>query len=221
MISDELDAAHHVPEQADRGHKAAEGVGNVLVHLGFVSAEPVKFRAGIFEALVVGAEGDGVQLLAYLPGAVELHRGAGQGVTAEHHGLGLVAGAAENGSVILAGVLDQVGAGEEAAHAVAEHHIGQAGVLLHRPVMKLFHIPQHIVPAIPGGEKAQVLRAVDGFTVPQMVVGHHEAAVLGQKLHKLSVAVDMLRNTVGDLDNGLGVPIGQAFQSADTVHAGG
>ena len=130
-------------------------------------------------------------------------------------------GAAENGSVILAGVSDQVGAGEKAAHTVAKHYIGQAGMLLHRPIMQLFHIPQHIVPAVPGGEETQIFRAIDGFSMAQMVVGNHNIAVPGQKFHEFRIAVNMLGNAVSNLNNGLGFAIGQILFGADAVHACG
>ena len=57
---DELEAAHHVPEQGDGGAGLAEGVGEKGVHLRRVPGEPVGGGAAGAEAPVVRAKGQGV-----------------------------------------------------------------------------------------------------------------------------------------------------------------
>ena len=57
LVSDEFDAAHHVPVQAGLGHKAAERVVDVFSHHLVVLAEPVEVGHGEADLLVVRAEG--------------------------------------------------------------------------------------------------------------------------------------------------------------------
>ncbi len=60
-------AVQHLAEQAHRGVRAAEGVGDVVVHVALVGGEPVHLRAVGGEQLVVAAEG---QLRHQLAGGV-------------------------------------------------------------------------------------------------------------------------------------------------------
>jgi len=53
LVGDEFYAAHHIAEQADRRHKAAERIGDIFVNILRVAAEPVKISARVGIALVV------------------------------------------------------------------------------------------------------------------------------------------------------------------------
>ena len=131
-----------------------------------------------------------------------------------------MAGAAEDHQVGLLRVLDNIGAGQEAAHAVAEENIGQVGVIRFHQVVELVHVLHHIVPAVILGEKAQILGSGNGLAVAQMVVAHHKNAVLGKKSGKIVIAVNILGNAVGDLQNGPGGPVGPTLTGMDMVFAG-
>ena len=130
-----------------------------------------------------------------------------------------MAGAAEDHQVGLLRVLDNIGAGQEAAHAVPEENIGQVGIIGFHQIVELVHVLHHMAPALIVGKKAQILGDGDGFAVAQMVVAYHKDAVLGKEKGKIVVAVDILGNAVGDLQYGSGRSVGHALPGVDMVFA--
>ena len=117
-------------------------------------------------------------------------------------------------------MLDEIGAGEEAAHAVAEDHIGQAGILLAHEIMELVDVGDHIIPAVFLGKKALIRGGLDGLAVAEVIVAHGDEAVLREEGHEITVAVHVLGDAVLDLDNTPGRSVREAFQTADGILAG-
>ena len=124
----------------------------------------------------------------------------GQGPAQGHQGSGLLAGAREDHPVQGARVLDQVGAGEEGAHGVAQKEIGQGGVFLSLQLPQAADVPDHQIPAAFGGEEA--IRAVlHRLSVAQVVLAAHQEAVGGEKPGYLLVPAHVLRHPVDDLND--------------------
>ena len=185
-----------------------------------VLAEPVKVGHGEGNLLVVRAESQVIQKPAVRSGAFGSDDGFGHGVAGVHQRPGLVAGAAEDHQVGLLRVLDNIGTGQEAAHAVPKENIGQIGVIRFDQIVELVHVLHHIVPAVFLGEKAQIIGIGNRLAVAQMVVAHHKDAVLGKESGKIVVPVDMLGNAVGNLQNGPGRPVRHTLPGVDMVFAG-
>ena len=170
-------ALQHVPEQAQCHVAAAEGVGDIGVHILRAEGHPVVFGPGGGEVPVIRAEGDVVHPDAEgvfpQPAALLIR----QQLPAGDNGLGGVAGAAEDAAVHRAGVADEVGPGQKGAHGVAEQKMGLIREDLGGTAAQFLHIVHHMPPAV---LRPQVhhRRALDaGLTVAQVVVGCDRKAV--------------------------------------------
>ena len=108
-------------------------------------------------------------------------------------------------------MVNNVGAGQEAAHAVAEQEVGDIGVLGGGQLVELIHVAHDIVPAVLFRKEAQLLLVFGSLAVAEVVVGDDDKAVVGQKLHKRSIAVNVLGDAVRDLQNGADFAVGGAF----------
>ena len=197
----------HVPEEAQGGVPAAEGVGDVGVHVFLAGGHPVEPGAGGGEGLVVGPEG---QIVG--PGAEGLFAQAADlpvrdELPSGDEGRGLVAGAAENAAVQSAGVADQVSAGEEGAHGVAEEEIGLSRKDLGHPAAEGLYVVHHVPPAVLLPQVDHGAALDEGLAVAQVVVGHHHKAVIAEKAGKGGVAGPVLRHAVGNLDHAQDLPL--------------
>ena len=128
-----------------------------------------------------------------------------------------MSGPAEDGRVIEIGMQDQKRAGQKASHAVAEEHIGQVRKLFCHLLPELFHILDDIVPAAFLGKNTLFLQACNGLAVTEMVVSDGDKTVFRQKAHEVLIAVDVLGNTVRDLDDASGGPIRCADSGVNLV----
>ena len=77
--------------------------------------------------------------------------------------------------------------------------------------MELIHVAHDIVPAVLFRKEAQLLLVFGGLAVAEVVVGDDDKAVVGQKLHKRGIAVNVLGDAVRNLQNGADLAIGCAF----------
>ncbi len=196
----EADAPQHLVEQAHGGVMAAQGVGDVVVHILLIRRQPVVFGAVGLEGLVVRAEGQG------------RHRGVGgrrvppgqrsrQGKTARQRGRALPPGAHQDGGFHRAGIADEIGAAEEGAHGVAHQQQRQMGVLLLQPGVQHIHVVHR---RVPGAAVAEIHRRAalgQGLAVAQVVVAHHDDAVTVEEPGKIVITVDVLRHAVDQLQH--------------------
>ena len=198
----EGDAVEHLAEQPHRGIGAAEGVGNVAIHVLRVRRQPVIAGAVGSKGLVVAAEGQIVHQLAgrggSLCGADHLRHGTASGQL----GLRLPAGTHDNGGPQGAGIADQVAAGQKGAHAVAheaQRHTGKLPpqLLVQQLDVRHHRLPRGAVAKVDGGAALRQRAAV-----AQMVVAHHGDPLLIEIAGKAVVAADMLGYTVGNLQHG-------------------
>ena len=220
LIRDELYPLHHVAVEADFPDEAAERIGNVLVHLLRVAGEPVELRARILYLAEVAAESQRIELRAVAHCTVELCHDRCCGVPAEDERRALVTRAAENYAVIFIRVLYEIGAREEAAHAVPEEHVGKLRVLLGHDVVQLVHIIHDAPPAVFLGKEALLLRHAYALAVAKVVVARDDIAVIRQKLHEWPVAFNVLGDAVGYLHYSARLAVRHALERVDACSAG-
>ena len=198
-------------EHAGGRHRAAERVGDVLIHDRFVAGEPVELCAHVVILFVVAAEGKLVERGAVIHGAVVDHLELCHELAGGDDGGRVLAGAADDDALEPLRMVNDIGAGQEAAHAVAEQEVGDVGILGGGQLMELIHVAHDIVPAVLFREEAQLLLVFGGLAVAEVVVCDDDKAVIGQKLHEWGVTIDMLGDAVRDLQNGADFAVGGAF----------
>ena len=198
-------------EHAGRRHRAAERVSDVLIHDRLVARQPVEVRAHMVVLLVVAAEGELIELGAVVHRAIVDHLELGHELTGGDDGGRVLAGAADDDALESLRMVNNVGAGQEAAHAVAEQEVGDIGVLGGGQLVELVHVAHNIVPAVLFRKEAQLLLVFGSLAVAEVVVGDDDKAVVGQKLHKRGIAVNVLGDAVRDLQNGADFAVGCAF----------
>ena len=93
----------------------------------------------------------------------------------------------------------EIGAGDEGAHAVAEQRHRQAGVGFGGVAAQGVHVGHHLVPAAVGGEMAAQPRR---GAVAAVVVGIDGVAGAGQRLGEAVVARRVFAHAVGDQHHG-------------------
>ena len=122
----------------------------------------------------------------------------------------------------LPGVVDQIGAGKEAAHGMSQQEIGNAGETAALHDVQLVHVGDDVLPAVLLGEKALVGGVGDGFPVAEVIVPDDGEAVARKELRELVIPVDILRDAVGKLQDRFRRPIvGQPAERADRIFPGG
>ena len=194
------DAAEHAVVGVERKGKGAALVGQVLVHLGGVTVEPVVGGAAL-QPLVVAHEGQvGHQLAAVLPAVHGRQRPAGAAGKL-HQRFGLVAGAHDDGTAQFLPVFAQVLPGIERAHAVPQQKVRHTGVALLGAQGHGVQVVQHGTVAVRLGKVAVVGLGADGPAVAQVVVADHHDALPGQILRQRLVPVDELHHAVGQLQH--------------------
>ena len=147
-------------------------------------------------------------------------QGAGDRLAEGHQGGGLLAGAQEQAARHRARVLDEVGPSHEGAHGVAQQEVGQAGETAVHPVVEALHVPDQVVPAVPGAEIAVLGPVPGGAAVAQVVVARHGEAVVGEEPGKGVIPAHILGNAVDQLDQGPGGPVlGEPPEAVDLVDA--
>ena len=205
----------HLAEQPHRGIGAAEGVGNVAVHIFGVRRQPVIAGAVGSKGLVVAAEGQIVHQLAggggSLYGADHLRHGTASGQL----GLWLPAGTHDNGGPQGAGIADQVAAGQKGAHAVAHEAQRHTGKLPPQLLVQQLDIRHHRLPrgAVAKVDGGSALR--QGAAVAQMVVAHHRQPLLIEVAGEAVVAADVLGYAVGNLQHGTGRSLRQPLHGVE------
>ena len=198
-------------EHAGRRHRAAERVGDVLIHDRLVTRQPVEVRAHVVVLLVVAAEGELIELGAVVHRAIVDHLELGHELAGGDDGGRILARAADDNALEPLRVINDVGAGQETAHAVAKQEVGDIGILGGGQFVELIHVAHDIVPAVLFRKEAQLLLVFGGLAVAKVVVCHDDKTVIGQKLHERGVAIDMLGDAVRDLQNGADFAIGGTF----------
>ena len=99
-------------------------------------------------------------------------------------------------------VLGNIFARNETAHRMAEYHIGRLAA-----ESRLYNATQGVrilnenLGAIASGHMAQVLRIGNAFSMPHVVVRAHHETAFHKEFGEMSVARDMLRHSMHDLDN--------------------
>ena len=149
---DEPQAGHHVPKHGDSGPEGAQGVAEIGVHRPLVPAEPVGGGAVGPEGPVIGPQRELIDQIADVLRPPQGTQAARQKPPQRHQGGGLLAGPGQDGPVQGARPADQIGPGEEGAHGVPQHHIGQAGVALPLEHPELADVPGHQVPPALGAK---------------------------------------------------------------------
>ena len=129
----------------------------------------------------------------------------------------VLAGTADDDALEPLGVVNDIGAGQEAAHAVAEQKVGYAGVFGGGELVERVHIAHDIVPAVLFCEKAQLLFVFCGLTMAKVVIRDDDETVFCEKLHKRSVTVDMLGDAMRDLQDGAHFAVGRALSGKYVV----
>ena len=210
-LPDILQAAHHIMEHAGRRHRAAERVSDVLIHDRLVARQPVEVRAYMVVLLVVAAEGELIELGAVVHRTIVDHLELGHKLTGGDDGGRVLTGAADDDALESLRVVNDVGAGQEAAHAVAEQEVGDIGILGGGQLVELVHVAHNIVPAVLFRKEAQLLLVFGSFAVAEVIIGDDDKAVAGQKLHERGIAVNVLGDAVRDLQNGANFAVGGAF----------
>ena len=182
---------------------AAIGILQIGVHHGPVPADPVGGGAVGLELLVVGAQGQVVDQTA-VAGRTEKFAGqlADQAAQGQQEGR-FLSGAGENGRGDRTWPANQIGAGEEGAHGVPQHHIGQVRILVAQQKPQLTDVLRYQIPAVLRAEVA-VQMVVHGLAVAQMVLAGHQKALPGQPGGEGGVTVDVFRHAVDDLHHGPG-----------------
>lgn len=99
-------------------------------------------------------------------------------------------------------MLGNILARDEAAHRMAEYHIGHlaAESRLHNTAQGVY-ISNENLGAIVSGHMAQVLRVGNAFSVPHMVVRAHHETAFYKEFGEMGVARNMLRHSVHDLND--------------------
>lgn len=92
-----------------------------------------------------------------------------------------------------------------------------AGILLRHNVMQDFQVFDNMAPAVFRAEHALIRLAGDGLSVAQVVIPHHQEAIVCKKFHEITVTVNMLCNAMGDLDNGTHRPLRHALQPMELI----
>ena len=191
----------HLAEQAHGGVRAAQGIGDVVVHVALVGGQPVHLGAIGGEHLVVRAEG---QLRHHVAGGVLALQGddrVGHRQSAGDHGVGLPARTHDHRRLHRAGVADEVRPGQKRAHAVAHDAQGRVGVFLPQPLVQHINIVHHRVPGVALAEIHRRAALGQGLAVAQVVVARHNDALLVQRPGKGVIAGDMLRHAVAHLQH--------------------
>ena len=177
----EFNTAHHIMEKACAGDIAAKGIFDILIDLGLVPAEPVGDGAGGLEAVIILAECQIVEHLAFVFGALFVHFHLAHQLASKHKCLGLLSCAGENNAVKTAAEIDYIRACKEGAHAVAEKKAGNARELVNGDVVELAHVLDSHFPAAVFREKAQLGLIVYALPVAKMVVAEYNKAVFGEE----------------------------------------
>ena len=195
------DAAEHFTEETHRGIAAAEGVGDVRVHILLVHAEPVGGGAGILELLVIPAEGKVGNERAGLVRTLRDQQITQQQAACQREAA-LPARTHKNGGFHRGGMANEVAAGEERAHRVSHQHLGEGRILLLQHAVEGVDV---VGDGLPCGAVAKIDGGAvggDGFTVTEVVVACHHHAVAIEKTGEIVIAVDILCHAVGDLQYG-------------------
>ena len=215
LLADKADAGEHLPEQPCRGVALTERVFQVGIHVVRVQGQPVHGGAVGGEPAVIdpkgglGCHGAGPRLP--VPQALGTnHRQTGGGGGGIH-----IAGSHDNSAVHGAGIADQIGAGQEGTHGVAQQKIGKIGKFFVGQLPQLFHVLRHPVPAAFGTEVQPGRTLRHGQAVSQMVVAHHGEAPLRQVTGIVLIPQHILRYAVGNLQNSPRSPLRQPFHSVN------
>ena len=194
----------HIGVGPGREREAAQRVGLVQRYLLRVPSEPVAVGLGIVHLLIIGGKIHMMQQHTGLLRAAEKALNGRDDRARRHNALPKMAGAAENRACQPFFVLQAVGAGHEAAHAVPQQEIRQLRILgLHLPAQGVGVFDQR-VPAVLVG-KIALHRGV--LAMAQMSVAHDDETGLIQRLSGRVVAVDMLRHAVDELHHCFGLSL--------------
>ena len=189
-------AAEQVHPQLVAAAEAAQRVGHVPVDFLRIATEPVEGRAIGLERLVERAEREEVdqRALAQRPLAPALEAGDQAGDPVER--LRLVVGTGKDRPLQAAAVVQQVGHGDVAAHAVAQQEDRQFRVLLADMVVQAGQVADHLAPAALVGEVAQLV-GFGGPAVAALVDRIEVVAGSVQRGGETLVATGVLGHAVG------------------------
>ena len=105
----------------------------------------------------------------------------------------------DDGGVYGAGIANEVGARQERAHRMSHEEIGNVGIFFLCAAAQGVHIVHHVLPAIIRAEVKRLGVLFCGETVAEVIVCHHDKAVLGHKFGEGGVAHAIFRHAVRDL----------------------
>ena len=166
----------------------------------------------------IRAEGNVVELLPVTACALCLDKRLRHEVSADNERLALVSRAAEDGGVVLVGMVDDISARDEAAHAVTEHDVRHIGVVFDHDVVQTLLVRHDAEPAVVIVEEAAVGLVRDRLPVTEVVVTDGKYAVFGEKEHKIVIAVYVLGDAVDDLHDGARRAVRDALSGVNGVH---
>ena len=179
----------------------AQGIGNIGVHILLIHRQPVVGGAVGLEGLVVSAEG---QIRHHVVGGCRVfpfqhsrqRKATGQG------GAALPAGTHQNGGFHGAGIADEIGAAQERTHGVPHQQQRQIGILLLQTGVQHIDVVHRSVPCVAIAEIHRCAALGQRLAVAQMVVAHHDHAVVVEEPGEIIVAAHILRHAVDDLQYG-------------------
>ena len=219
---DEVVQLDEVPHQLDGGVKGVEHVAGVVGHHVGIVGDPVGGRVGVLDAVGHAGEDPGEPVAGHLVG-IGLVGGAeflvDVGVLAA---LPLGAKAAQHQGGDVLAVLGGVGPGQHGTPAVAEHHVGNVGIVAHGDVVEGFFV-LNVGLIAAGVGIAQSAAVIACLAVADVVVGvDHEAGSLEFADH-VEISAGVLAVAVDDLDDAPGLAqgaVGPGFHGVPAVGGG-
>lgn len=187
--------------RAHREHLAGQGVCQIGIDNVRVGRDPVGIGAGVPHRAGERAGPERMGELAVTALTVQACHHAAEKPPRPRHDEGLLTGSADDGGAHPERVACEVHTRDEAAHGMAEQHIGhlyaQPPDGLHA---KRLHIVHENVLAVAQRHVPQVVCTGSGAPVPHMVMRAHREALSAEELDKRQVASRVLRHAVHDLN---------------------
>ena len=139
---------------------------------------------------------------AFVAFSAQTRESIGQSIARHRERRRLLARAAEHRRRKALSMLGNVFSRNEAAHGMAEHHIGHLATeaRLHNAAQGV-HISNENLGAIASGHMAQVLRVGNAFSMPHVIVRAHYETAFYKEFREMAVAHDVLRHSMHDLND--------------------
>ena len=150
---------------------------------------------------------------AFVAFSAQTRERIGQSIARHRERRRLLTRAAEHRRRKALSMLGNVFSRNEAAHGMAEHHIGHLATetRLHNAAQGV-HISNENLSAIASGHMAQVLHVGNAFSMPHVIVRAHHETGFYKEFREMGVAHDMLRHSVHDLNDAPNIRISQPLR---------